>query len=234
MEPITPQLNNVTKRIRKAPKVSESTKAKHKKVLDEMASNGGNLPKALEAVGYSKTVVKTPSKVTDTRSFQELMDERLSDDEATRIHKGLLNSSRLDHMTFGLGPKDEKEKAEYIAQRMAKAEKEGKEYEPIDYITDQDIREMLADVGCTVRRIAHREMSRDVYFWSPDNLARDKALDKVYKLKRRYGVEEGVKPPTGNIYNFIFSADTQARIKNMEAEIKKALIQKPIDVQEIA
>lgn len=57
-------------------------------------------------------------------------------------------------------------------------------------MTDKDIVELLASVGCTVKRIIPMYGLRHVYFWSPDNMARDKALDKAYKIKGSYAAEK--------------------------------------------
>ncbi len=114
----------------------------------------------------------------------------MKDKDLLKIHHELLRSQRLDHMVFVTGPKTEERKQQMIEEDIAKSEKEGKEYKEIQYVTDGDIEELLASTGCTVRKIVHRETTRDVYFWMPDNLARDKALDKAYKLKGIYAAEK--------------------------------------------
>ncbi len=68
-----------------------------------------------------------------------------------------------------------------------------KEYEESNF-SNQDIRDLLASVGCVVKRIVPMYGLRHVYFWSPDNLARDKALDKAYKVKGSYAAEKIAGP----------------------------------------
>lgn len=52
------------------------TKERHKRVLANMVDNGGNMRKAIAKENYSKAVQDTPSKITETRSFKELMAEQ--------------------------------------------------------------------------------------------------------------------------------------------------------------
>lgn len=118
--------------------------------------------------------------------------EQIPDEDLVAKHKELLNASALDHMIFPLGPRDEADRLKHIEEARAKTDKEGKEYKDIEFVTDEDIIEMLQEVNCKVRRIVHRETARDVYFWSADNSARDKALDKAYKLKGTYAPDKSL------------------------------------------
>ncbi len=95
-------------------------------------------------------------------------------------------------MIFPLGPKNNFEKEEYIQRDRDKADKDGKEYVEVEYVTDVDIKEMLEDLKCKVKRIVHRETARDVYYWTADNTTQDKALDKAYKLKGSYAPDKSV------------------------------------------
>lgn len=201
-----------------------ATKAKHRVVLKNLAENGGRMTQAIRDSGlYSATVIDNPRKITDSRSWQELVEEELPDSLLTEVHTNLLNATRLDHMVFPLGPRNEAQRAKFIETEKEKALKAKREWVDQDFLTDEEIRDYLAEVNCTLRRIVHGETARHVYFWAADNLARDKALDKGYKLKGRYA-PEGVPPPRGNTYNFIFSAPVQEKIKVMENDIKKLLI----------
>jgi hypothetical protein len=57
--------------------------------------NGGNYGKALAEVGYSPTVVKTPDKVTKSKSWKQLLEERLSNDLLSKKHLELLNKQEV-------------------------------------------------------------------------------------------------------------------------------------------
>lgn len=184
-----------------------STALKQKRVLVNLSENGGNLGKAILDAGYSKSYAKTPSKIVESKTFLEVLEESMPDDELTQKHRELLNSTRVDHMTFPLGPKKNAEK------------KEGE-----DVLSDEEIKEMLEEVNCRVRRIVHGEQARHVYFWSSDNRAKKDALEMAYKLKGRYTDE--TKPPQGTVnYNIIFSGPVQEKVKVIDAEIKNLLTQ---------
>lgn len=176
---------------------------------------------------YSQEVADNPHKITTSKTWQELMEYHISDEELAGKHKELLNATRLDHMIFPTGAKDEKERQTIIALAQAKAIEKGTEYIEPDVIMDDDIRQMLKDVNCTVRRIVHGDTARHVYFWSADNKSRKDAVEMGYKLKGRFAPENVPPNRSGNTYNFIFSAPVQERIKAIEAEIKDMLIKPP-------
>jgi hypothetical protein len=65
---------------------------KQKKALEIlMTGNKGGMGEVMAAAGYSPTVIKNPGKVTETRSWQELLETYLPDGDLARIHNELLN-----------------------------------------------------------------------------------------------------------------------------------------------
>lgn len=188
---------------------------KHQKILDNLAENGGSMRKAITAAGYSQEMADNPTRITDSKTWGEVLEQALPDSRLTETHDALLKASRLDHMVFGLGPKKNSDK------------KEGE-----DVLSDEDIGSMLEEVNCTLRRIVHGETARHVYFWSNDNRSRKDALDMAYKLKGRYGDENTPRSPHGNTYNFIFSEGVQEKVKVIEGEIKDLLANSKPNVQE--
>ena len=48
---------------------------KQKRALDKIVENGGNVSRAMMEVGYSPRTAKTPQKLTESKGFQELMEE---------------------------------------------------------------------------------------------------------------------------------------------------------------
>ncbi len=142
---------------------------RHRKVLENVGK-GKSLGQAMRDEGYSDNYANNPQALRKTLSWDDLVKTVLSDDKLIMVHENLLNSHRMDQMTF---PPESKSK------------KLG-----TDIITDQDIEDMFLELGCRVRKIVHGELARHVYFWSPDNMARDKALDKAYKIKSKYAPEE--------------------------------------------
>ena len=130
------------------------------KKISENLGKGKSLGEIMRELGYSKTYSLNPDQLKATSSWQALMDKYLSDEDLAETHKGLLKATSIDHMVFIT---DEKT------------------------LPDDEIREMLASVNCTVRKIIHGETARHVYFWSPDNRARKDGVEMAYKLKKRYG-----------------------------------------------
>ena len=168
------------------------TTVKQKKAIDAVLENRGSVSAAMRQAGYSEATAKNPKNLTQSKAWKELLAEHLSDESLAEKHAALLNSTKIEHETFALGPKDEADKENYIAIAQAKAAAEGKEYVPREYLTDEDIRQMYAEVNCKVRRIVHRETSRDVYYWAADNKARKDGLDMAYKLKGSYAPEKSL------------------------------------------
>ncbi len=153
---------------------------KQKRAIAKTLENGGIVSKAMKDVGYSDAMAKNPQKLTESKGWIELMEQHFSDKDLAKKHKELLNSTRLDHMVFP--PFRTKKDMATVDDTSGEniGEKSGEQ------LTDEDIRELLKDVNCIVRRIVHGEMVRHVYFWSSDNKARKEAIDMAYKLKGRY------------------------------------------------
>lgn len=142
---------------------------RHKIVL-ENTGKGMPLGKAMRLAGYADSYADNPQDFKETKSWEALMEEHLSDARLTQVHEELLSARRLEHMVF---PPEAQQK------------KKGTEV-----LSDDMIKEFMASVNCVVRKIVHQDMARHVYFWAYDNQARDKALDKGYKLKSKYAPEE--------------------------------------------
>jgi len=122
----------------------------------------------------------------------ESIADQIKDEDLVKIHKDLLSSRKLDHMTFPLGPKDvENEPQANLAPEIKTIMEAQQELERTK-LTDKDIEQLLNDANCVLRKIVHGTNARHVYFWSPDNMARDKALDKAYKLKGTYAPEKAI------------------------------------------
>ena len=57
---------------------------------------GGTMGEILRETGYSPAVVKSPTKVTKTKGWKELMDTYLPEDELAKKHKYLLSNDRKE------------------------------------------------------------------------------------------------------------------------------------------
>ncbi len=163
---------------------------KQKNAIENIVENRGNVSKGMRDAGYADKTVKNPSNLTESKAWEEIMEDVLPDENLAEIHRQQLNSTRIDHMVFPLGPKGEDD--DNFSGAKPDKDKETKNEIEVERttLTDEEIIDMLAAVNCTVKRIVHGQTARHVYFWSPDNMARDKALDKAYKLKGHYKAEK--------------------------------------------
>lgn len=117
---------------------------------------------AMVEAGYSAITAANPQQLTRSKGWQELMDEYLPEGEILEVHKGLLKASRVDHLVFTASG------------------------EP----SDDEIKAMLLENNCRLRKIVHGETARHVYFFAADNKARATALDMAYKLRGTYAAEK--------------------------------------------
>lgn len=187
---ILQEKGHVTPRDRKR-SISNAKRAVHARVVVAKLAENPNLSfrQAAVAAGLPQSVADRPSLITSTPEFAKLLDEYLPQGEILAAHRGLLKAAQIDHMIFADGPRNESGCDVFIAERNAKYEGENP-YTRDDVLTDDDIREMLADKNCTVRKISRTEQSRHVYFFSPDNRARKDALDMAYKLRGSYAADK--------------------------------------------
>lgn len=153
------------KRKQKAPsKPRNAASIKARAVAKLIVENPGmGLGPAMIAVGYAPLTAKTPSNLTNSKAWNDLLDEYLPRSDVLETHKGLLKASNLDHQTFPL---------------------------ETPALTDAHIIEMFTELNCKVRRIVHGEQARHVYFWAADNRARKDGLEMAYKLRGDYAPEK--------------------------------------------
>jgi len=164
---------------------------KQQRAIDNVVVNGGNLYKAMIDAGYSPATAHTPQKLTESRAWKQIVDEFLPDESLGQAHRQLLGATTLDHMVFPLGPKGEDDD-NFSGSTPDKDTTPDQIKKDRTKLTDGEIIDLLADTGCTVRKIVHGETARHVYFWSIDNNARKNALDMAYKLKGSYAPEKSV------------------------------------------
>jgi hypothetical protein len=188
------------------------------KAAELMAENGRKAKPAstgqiLKEAGYSDAVVDVPSKVTDSPVFQDLLEQFMPDNDLATVHKRLLNTRKIEHMVFPLGQADEDD------PNLSGANPN--EHNPMDdltypvertTLTDQEIKDMLAEVNCTVKRIVHGQTARHVYFWAHDAKAQGQALELAYKMKGHLGKDGN----GGNTFNF--NTGTQNFINRAEVK----------------
>lgn len=163
------------KQIKAAKKISENIGK------DKPAPMG----KVLQEAGYSPSTSESPKLVTESKGFQELMEDMLPDEDVLAAHQQLLQSTRIEHMVFPIYRDPE---ADIPEEGDLTEEQERRLNNPVtegQSLSDKDIEDMLAEVNCKVRKIVHGETARHVYFWSPDATARKNAIELAYKIKGR-------------------------------------------------
>lgn len=64
---------------------------RHRALLEEIPKHDGKITKAMIALGYAHSVVKNPGAITNTKSWQMLMDEHLPPELIAQRHTELLN-----------------------------------------------------------------------------------------------------------------------------------------------
>ena len=131
------------------------------KVLKKLVENGGkSVSKAMLDSGYSPAYAKNPQKLTRSRKWKEIMDDKLSEEEVAGVHAELLKATKLEQGIF-----------------------------PLD-IDDDLIRLLISEVGCLVMKIVEVKGNKYVWYRAPDSVAKKAAVDMVYKLRGKYAAEK--------------------------------------------
>lgn len=68
---------------------------KQKRAFKKSVENGGNVSKAMRDAGYSPATAKTPQKLTESKAWDELMEEYLPDDLLMKVHSEGLQANRV-------------------------------------------------------------------------------------------------------------------------------------------
>lgn len=111
---------------------------------------------------------------------------------------------------------------------LSKNHKELLEQKRIEYFVfpkkmdDKEIKGHVEAAGLRLIVVRESDKGKLAFYSVPDAQAKSKALEMAYKLKGKFGDDERPKP-TGNTYNFIFSAPVQEKVKIIDAEIKDLL-----------
>lgn len=135
----------------------------------ERVLEGEPVSKAMVAEGYSPHTAKTPSKLTNTPAWLELVETYLDDTKLAEKHDLLLNAALLTKVPFE--PDDTDDEIKNI----------------IEAIPGQKlirIKEQLDKEGFLLARVA--------YVKSPDTQTQYKALDGAYKIKGNYAPDKSV------------------------------------------
>lgn len=69
--------------------------AKQKRAALKTLENGGNVSKAMREVGYSASVAKNPQKLTQSKGWEEFLDEYFPDSKLLEVGKNGLDATKL-------------------------------------------------------------------------------------------------------------------------------------------
>lgn len=151
----------------KPKKKSKVVALKHKRVLDRIGrpvKNDGKSRKresmyqAMIAEGYSPEYARQGG-LRKTRSWNELLEERLNDEKLSYIHQTLVVAKKLDYMLFS------------------------------PEVSDENIYELIDSVGCVLKKIIHGVAGTHAYYFAPDNKSKLSALELAYKIRGKMSPE---------------------------------------------
>ena len=136
--------------------------AKQRQAVERLAENVRNPnPKStgeiLREVGYTTSLSESPTKVTKSKGFLELLEQHLPDDKLTKAHLEVLDTKKIEHMVFPLS------------------------------MTDDDITELVESVNGVVQKFQHSETANHVWYWAADGKLKLDAVKLAYALKGRLG-----------------------------------------------
>lgn len=149
----------------KQKKKSSIVALKHKAVLDRIGKikNDG---KNRKVTMYEAMIEEGYSPeyarqggLRKSKAWDKLLEERLGDDKLSNVHQTLIVAKKLDYMLFN------------------------------SEVTDPDIYELIASVGCTLKKIIHGVSGTHVYYFAPDNKTKKDALELAYKIRGKMSPE---------------------------------------------
>jgi len=120
-----------------------------------------SVAKALRKAGYSKSLIdKTPSRVTKSKGWLQLLDEYFPDEVLNQKMEEQLNAQDIEHYTFS------------------------------SKTPDSEIKKIIKGFGFKLFRISRTGDVKRAYFPKPDHTNRDKVIDKLLKLKNKYPADK--------------------------------------------
>ena len=72
---------------------------KQKMVASKLVGNGGNITKTMKEVGYSPNTANTPSKLTKSKAWPELMEQYIPDEKLLIAHEEALQATKWNDFT---------------------------------------------------------------------------------------------------------------------------------------
>lgn len=146
------------KAVKKVPVVA----IKHKQVLDKMSENlgkegkTGTIKEAMVDAGYSESYAES-GHIGSTKTWESLMEKYFNDEDVAKAESAQMTAKKLYDYDF-----------------------------PIKLTDEQIQHDIEKHAGCELVRLVRGEHRVQAFFYTPDNFAIGKSLDRIYKLKKRY------------------------------------------------
>jgi hypothetical protein len=133
---------------------------KQRKTMKALVENGGSVTMAMRTAGYSEATIKTPSKLTSSENWTDLLEEFLPNEYIMDQHKRLFNQKHITYISFDKN------------------------------LEDTEIREHLESCGLYVISIRISGNTKLAFYSVPDTQAIKAALDMAHKLKGNYSADK--------------------------------------------
>ena len=78
------------------------TTIKQEKALEKMVENGGNVSQAMRDVGYSENTAKTPQKLTESKGWKELINQKIKDSKLVDVLNEGLKALKGDEPDYAI------------------------------------------------------------------------------------------------------------------------------------
>lgn len=181
---VEPETKAKTKEKKETP-VRPTVVLKHAKVLKAMSDNVRKGGKAsLKEAAKAEGYSESyadTGRMTKTKSWKQMLDHYLPEDKLLKVHEQQMNSWKLQSMLF---------------QKQ---------------VPDEDIFELMETVNCVVKKVVEIPTGKLVFYITPDNQSRNKALEMGLKLHKRLTDKVEIRDTTP--YSGLSDAELAEKIK---------------------
>lgn len=141
-----------------------------------------SMRQAMLAEGYAPSTADNPAQVMESKTWQTLIAENFGEEDTAKLHGNLMRAGTLSRATFDPDMSDEEIKELIDAIPGARFMR----VRDVRYKNPKDKSECEAD------GVTPRVYERIAFYIKPELDARDRALDKAYKVRGNYAAEKRV------------------------------------------
>lgn len=200
-------------------------KIRMRMVAKKMLESGGtaSVSAAMREAGYSPASARNPHKLTGSKTWAQLMDEFISDEQMAKLHGELAAAGSMQTFDFPDPPAPKRVK-KLVNQPNGGAifndSDEDVTKPRLKPVTAEQIGEIISSVpGCRLIRVVRRGEVQTAYYVTPDNVSRRHALNIAYKLRGRYHRKE--EPPPEDPFEKMSNAELAEYIAKTKAVLLK-------------